>query len=93
MKKCYKCGEPYTDLKSVSFQATCPKCNLYLHCCLNCRLYDPYASNKCKSPTTEWVTDREKYNYCDEFEFAEAKSETKSNQEDAKSKFDKLFKK
>ena len=93
MKKCYKCGEPYTELNRVSFQAVCPKCQAYLHCCFNCRVYDPYASNRCKSSTTEWVPDRQKYNYCDEFEFAEAITKKKSCKEDVKTKFDKLFKK
>ncbi|MDI6785014.1 MAG: hypothetical protein QME64_13090 [bacterium] len=93
MKKCYKCGEPYLELNPFSFQTICTKCHSYPHCCFNCRLYDPNASNKCKSPTAEWVIDREKYNYCDEFEFAESKSDTKSSKEDTKTKLDKLFKK
>ncbi len=47
------------------------KCGYDLYCCLNCKLYDPRAPNQCKSPTTELVLDKEKANFCDEFEFAE----------------------
>ncbi|RJP73112.1 MAG: hypothetical protein C4532_04905 [Candidatus Abyssobacteria bacterium SURF_17] len=52
---------------------TCEKCGSYLHCCLNCKLYDPHAPKQCKSPTTELVVDKEKANFCDEFDFAEDK--------------------
>jgi hypothetical protein len=93
MKKCHKCGEPHTNLNRVSFEKICPKCQAYLHCCFNCRLYDPNASNRCKSSTTEWVPDREKYNYCEEFDFVETKEEPKTSKEEVKTKFDKLFRK
>ena len=93
MKRCYKCGEPYQELNPFSFQTICTKCHAYLHCCYNCRLYDPDASNKCKSSTTEWVPNREKYNFCDEFEFVESKPETKIGKEDTKTKINNLFKK
>jgi hypothetical protein len=38
--------------------------------CLNCLLYDPAAHNACRSRTTEPVKDKEKRNFCDEFEFS-----------------------
>jgi len=30
-------------------------------------LYNEGRHNKCKSPTTEWVGDRQKNNFCEEF--------------------------
>lgn len=65
--KCHRCGNS-VDVKTVESRAECPKCAAYAHCCLNCSLYDEYAPNKCRSSSTEWVSDREKYNFCDEFE-------------------------
>jgi hypothetical protein len=38
---------------------------------LNCGFYDERAHNHCKIPTTEWVGDVEKGNFCDEFTFAD----------------------
>ncbi|MCX7919031.1 MAG: hypothetical protein N3A72_05375 [bacterium] len=93
MKRCYNCGEPYQESHPFSFQSTCGKCHAYLHCCYNCRLYDPNASNKCKSSTTEWVTNRQKYNFCEEFEFAESEPKRQPSKEETKAKFDNLFKK
>jgi hypothetical protein len=67
MGTCHQCGE--TILDAVGFRATCPKCNAYLHCCLNCRLYSPSSHNHCLSSTTEYVRDAEGANFCEEFEF------------------------
>jgi hypothetical protein len=64
--KCYQCGAEHKE-KFVETRGACPKCQAYLHCCRNCMLYDEWGSNKCRSSSTEWVPDREKYNFCDEF--------------------------
>ena len=87
MGTCHQCGTAITD--AVGFRAVCPSCNAYLHCCVNCRLYSPSASNHCLSNTTEPVRDVEAANFCEEFEFvARAKA---SKQDTLRSKFDKLF--
>jgi hypothetical protein len=71
MKKCHKCGKQWiSDKRQPAFKEYCDACAAYLHCCLNCRFYDPHAHNKCYIPTTEWVADRAGTNFCDEFEFA-----------------------
>ena len=49
----------------------CEHCNADLHCCLNCRFYEPGAHNECYIPNTEWVGDKAGGNFCDEFEFAD----------------------
>jgi len=36
-------------------------------------LYDPASPQQCKSPTVQLVQDKEKSNFCDEFDFAEGK--------------------
>jgi len=65
---CHSCRKTWEAHDQPGFQATCPHCDAYLHCCLNCELYDEHAHNKCKSPTTDWVADREKLNRCEEFQ-------------------------
>ena len=73
--QCHKCGKTWEAEGQPGFRAVCPHCEAYLHCCLNCRLYDEYAHNKCKSPTTDWVGDREKLNRCEEFQMRKPRSE------------------
>lgn len=72
MKKCHSCGEVWEGSpgSQPGRNETCPKCGSDLHCCLNCRLYDSSAANQCLSRTTEAVRDKDKRNFCDEFEFS-----------------------
>jgi len=72
MKTCHSCkaawdGPPGTQ---PGRNETCGKCGTDLHVCLNCLLYDPSAHNACRSRTTEPVKDKDKRNFCDEFEFS-----------------------
>ncbi len=78
MKHCHKCGTEWiSENRYPGRMEICSKCGYYLHCCLNCKLYSPSAPKQCISPTTELVSDKEKANFCDEFDFAEEpKSET-----------------
>jgi hypothetical protein len=73
VKKCQSCGTQWDGSpgSQPGRNETCGKCGADLHCCLNCRLYDPSASNQCQSRTTEAVRDKDKRNFCDEFEFKE----------------------
>ena len=88
MGTCHSCGIVIAD--AVRYRDTCPKCEAFLHCCLNCRLYSPGSHNHCLSPTTEMVGDVAAINFCDEFEFT---SRAKSGDvgQAAKKKFDELF--
>lgn len=69
MRICFACGAELTGREKVPFKELCPKCEAYLHCCRNCRLFAQ--PNHCLSNTTEKVAEIEKANYCDEFEFRE----------------------
>ena len=92
--QCYKCQTDIELTGKPSRNETCPKCSSYLHCCLNCRFYDPAAHNKCREPQAEWVKDKEMANFCDYFEAAsEITSEKASKKDKALKKLDDLFKK
>ena len=71
MKKCHACGEVWEGSPGTQpgRNETCAKCGADLHCCFNCGLHDLSAHNQCSSRTTEYVKDKEKHNFCDEFEF------------------------
>lgn len=94
MKQCHKCRKEWTSVKKQpGVKEVCEGCNAYLHCCMNCRFHDKSKHNECAIPTTEWVGDRQGCNFCDEFEFADAKLETGRHEqkEKAQSAFRGLF--
>jgi hypothetical protein len=92
---CYSCGKAIEGWEPIGRQDICSYCRSDLHCCLNCRLYDEYAHNKCQEPSAEWVSDREKNNFCEFFVFRESGTAgSKIRQpEEARAKLEALFKK
>ena len=95
MKSCHRCGKELNGTDRVARTTTCPHCGAYLHCCLNCALYDPYAHNQCREPQSEYVSDREKANFCDFFSFRESGPSGKREEEcaEARKAWEELFKK
>jgi hypothetical protein len=92
---CHHCRSELVIEGHISRTDECAQCGADIHCCLNCANYDPYAHNKCREPQAEWVTDREKANFCDFF-IPNQLSPTgvgKSPASDPRSAFDSLFKK
>lgn len=77
----------------MSRQELCPFCRNDLHCCLNCSLYDEYAQNQCREPAAEWVSDREKNNFCEYFDFSSKAGTQAKRREEARAKLEELFKK
>jgi len=105
MRVCFHCRAELASRERVPFKELCPKCEAFLHCCRNCRLYSPDVHHHCLSTTTEFVPDVERANYCEEFAFREievekpaktkaAKKEPKSTSrpKTAREKFESLFK-
>ncbi len=79
----------------VGTRDVCARCDADLHCCRNCRFYDPAKHNQCSEPQAEWVRDKEAANYCDYFQPSPALARAgraSSPAENAKKKFDSLFK-
>jgi len=95
MKVCHRCGKELNGPDMVSRTATCPDCGSYLHSCLNCAFYDPHTHNQCREPQSEYVSDREKANFCDFFTFRESESSGKKEDEfaNARKAWEELFKK
>ncbi len=94
---CWKCGEKieYPSGSPVGKRDTCPKCDADLHCCRNCRFYDPGKHNQCSETQAEWVRYKEESNHCDYFSpnpVLMARDAAPSKASDAKKKFDSLFK-
>ena len=91
---CFKCGSSIEiPLGSkVGFRAECEKCRASLHCCAACKYYKPGMKNDCMVPDTEFVSDKEAMNLCEEFSYLGKKTNHTLSKEDAKKKFDDLFK-
>ena len=73
----------------LSFRATCDSCGRDLHCCRQCAYYAPGKSNNCSVPGTDWVADREKNNFCDEF--SPSKTQQKAPSDQGKKRVEDLF--
>lgn len=93
MHVCHKCGAEWvSEKRRPGFHEACESCTAYLHCCKNCRFYEPGAHNDCRIGTTEFVGDKGRSNYCDEFEFANNnKLSDTSKKDSALEAFDELF--
>lgn len=74
MPSCWSCGTAlsYARYANVPRGDACPGCGGDLRCCRNCRHHDPGANNQCRERDTEWVTDRERANFCERFQLADA---------------------
>lgn len=95
MRHCRACGAPVSAEKILRTDE-CPACGGDLHSCRNCRHFNPKVHNQCEEPVAEWVSDKERANYCDYFAFAERVGARdlggkRSAQEEAREKWKKLF--
>ena len=95
---CHFCKSEIVIKDRITRTAECPSCNADVHCCLNCVNYDTSAHNRCREPQAEWVTDRERANFCDYFkpnaQAAPALAKGQSGPlDEARSAFENLFKK
>jgi hypothetical protein len=66
---CYKCRKKLNLPSKIGFKETCPFCDYDLHVCKNCKHYIIGKPNDCNILNIEFVQDKEKNNYCEEFSF------------------------
>jgi hypothetical protein len=97
VKRCHACGTAWEGAPGAQpgRNETCASCGADLHACLNCRLYDPPAPRECRSPTVERVRDKDRRNFCDEFEFRKDRGEGRTGGDskgDMGKKWDDFFK-
>jgi len=94
---CWKCGTEIAEIsgvRKVLRTDTCSKCDSDLHACKNCQFHDRQYHNECRENQAEWVSDKERANYCDYFtpSARAAGTTAKSPTDQVKSAFDGLFK-
>jgi hypothetical protein len=95
MKVCHACKKELALGREIGRRDECPHCNADLHCCLNCRFFDRSAPKQCRETIAELVRDKDKANFCDLFQFAEAASGARAGGDPDKTRkaLDDLFKK
>ncbi|MBN1622006.1 MAG: hypothetical protein JW871_05390 [Endomicrobiales bacterium] len=95
MKYCHKCHNSWEGLTQPGIRETCLKCNSDMHVCLNCRFYNIHKPNQCEVNDVEAIIDKEKANFCEDFQFIDSPSPTKGSGEADKAyeQWQKLFKK
>ena len=91
MHVCFSCGTEWQGESKVPFRELCPDCGAFLHCCLNCRLYDRFAHQQCRSDTTEPPRDKDRGNFCEEFIFRSGEPPKKPGGGAGRGKFNDLF--
>jgi hypothetical protein len=92
---CHHCGRALEFPEKVFRHDTCPGCGSDLYCCLNCRDYDEFASNRCRESQAERNTVKDRRNFCEDFRFREgpASSSAARKAADSRRKLEALFKK
>ncbi|MCH8267129.1 MAG: hypothetical protein IH846_06410 [Acidobacteria bacterium] len=95
---CFSCGRAIQVLvgQKVLKRDTCAGCDADLHCCKNCRFFDPSVHNECRETQAEWVRSKDKSNYCDYFEASTRMDLTRKpdvSSDEVRKKWDSLFKK
>ena len=89
---CYRCGHEIEADHKIGREELCANCSAYVHCCLNCRFYDPLAHWQCKETEIEWVEDKTFGNFCDYFKPSDTIHKPDNKRNEARKKLDDLFK-
>ena len=90
---CFKCSTKTDFDHKLGFRAECSQCGEDLHCCKNCRFFDPNAYNECKESSADVVREKERSNFCDYFEALTDRASEDAKKDDLKSAAEALFKK
>lgn len=94
MSACHFCAGALDAAMRIVRDTECPHCHRDLHACVQCRDYDPHAHNKCRESQAEWVTDRDRRNFCDYFKLDSAgrPGAMRGRADSARKKLDDIFK-
>ena len=65
---CWKCGKE-NNIDSVFRNTECSSCHADLHCCKGCKFYAPGSHYDCRESVDSLVSDKEKANFCDFFQY------------------------
>ena len=84
---CWKCHKE-TNIEKTVRGDECPLCHADLHVCKACDFYESGAHNSCRESSAEFVSDKERANFCDYFCVNKKIAAGGPNSLDSKSKAD-----
>lgn len=88
---CYRCGRAIGAVERIGRRDTCLGCGSDLHCCRNCRFYDPAFHNECREPQAERQVDKECGNFCEYFSVTDVARAAAPAADDARARLERLF--
>ena len=71
MRACFHCGMEVPGDGRIPREESCERCDQDLRCCRNCRFFDSSFNNQCSEPQADWISDKERANFCDSFVFSD----------------------
>jgi hypothetical protein len=94
---CHNCGREIKLVGKVVRGDECQHCKAEMHCCKNCRFFDPAKNNQCSETQAEYVRDKTRDNFCEFFEPnrnmpLNERSQNLQRTDNARSAVDALFK-
>ncbi|NOZ01084.1 MAG: hypothetical protein GXP54_04250 [Deltaproteobacteria bacterium] len=89
--KCYNCGEELIFDVKIGRRDMCPSCYAYLHCCRNCKFWDPDVHNQCTEHQGEFIRERTEGNFCLYFTFKPLEESGEDEESKAKEKLAAMF--
>ena len=93
MPSCAFCQKDISLKDKPGRRDVCPECGRDLRCCYQCHFYDASAHHECREPQADWVSEKDKSNFCDYFIF-DPQIQVKTEKKDTlQSKWENLFKK
>ena len=82
---CWKCRKE-TNIEKPVRTDECPLCHADLHVCKACDFYESGAHNDCRESSAEFVSDKERGNFCDYFRPSRSLSLSKGDSDSSSGK-------
>jgi len=96
--RCPTCGGNAPQLDEIAPETNCPNCSAPLHCCRACKHFSSEARWQCTAAITKAISNKNDGNSCPFYrptmvlDSTGRRTRSSGGKEDAKSKFDDLFK-
>lgn len=72
---CYHCGYEFDEKLKIAREDVCPSCDRDAHVCLNCLHYKKGVANDCVETNAEYLSVKDRRNFCDYFALREKSGE------------------
>lgn len=89
--RCYHCHAELVFEVKIGRRDVCPNCGVYLHCCYNCKFWNPDVHNQCTENQGEFIRDRAEGNFCLYFTFRTIAEEGRDEAAEARARIEAMF--